>query len=93
MYGNQAAWTTLTKTATKGATSITVKGNVSAWPIGGTIAISSTDYDYRQAEEGVITSVTAGNSWGHFSPSNIKYFSLPIIFQAMVSQPYSSVHP
>ncbi len=60
MYGNQKGWTTLNQTALKGTNSITVKGDVSAWPIGSTIAISSTDYDYRQAEQRIITAVVKG---------------------------------
>lgn len=61
MYGGQVAWTKLKKTANKGSTSLTLQGDVSAWPVGGTIAISSTDYEYTQAEQRVITSVSKGD--------------------------------
>lgn len=61
MYGNQKAWTRLTQTAKKGATSITLSGDVSAWPVGGTVALASTDYDYRQSETRLITKVKKGN--------------------------------
>lgn len=61
MYRNQRGWTTLAKTAKKGTSTITVKGDVSAWPVGGRIAIASTDYDYKQAEERTIKSVKSGH--------------------------------
>lgn len=73
MYKNQKGWTTLTKTAKKGAKSITVKGDVSAWPVGGSIALSSTDYEYGQAEQRVITAVTKGAVYFSIKP----VFSLP----------------
>ncbi|CAI5519905.1 unnamed protein product [Closterium sp. Naga37s-1] len=60
MYGNAPSWTTLAATAAAGATSIRVKGDVTAWPVGGVIAIASTDFDRYQAENFTITSVTAG---------------------------------
>ena len=66
MYGNQASWTTLTATALKGSKSISVSGDVSAWPVGGTVAIASTDYDYKQSETRVITKVTKGGDLGCF---------------------------
>ena len=77
MYGNQLAWTTLTATAKRGTTSLTVKGDVSAWPVGGRVAISSTDYEYTQAEERVITSVTKG---GSFTPRIGLKRSSPLFF-------------
>ncbi|GJP48394.1 hypothetical protein CLOM_g7684 [Closterium sp. NIES-68] len=60
MYGNAPAWTTLAATANKGARAIRVKGDVSAWPVGGVIAIASTDFDRYQAENFTITSVARG---------------------------------
>ncbi|CAI7747644.1 unnamed protein product [Closterium sp. NIES-54] len=60
MYGNAPSWTTLAATAAAGATSIRVKGDVTAWPVGGVIAIASTDFDRYQAENFTITSVAAG---------------------------------
>eukprot|EP00271_Cylindrocystis_brebissonii_P003827 TRINITY_DN1506_c0_g1_i1.p1 TRINITY_DN1506_c0_g1~~TRINITY_DN1506_c0_g1_i1.p1 ORF type:complete len:1128 (+),score=190.93 TRINITY_DN1506_c0_g1_i1:577-3960(+) len=62
MYGGQAAWTTLTATAPVGATTITVQGNVAAWPVGGEIAIASTDFDYKQAERRKITAISLGGT-------------------------------
>jgi len=35
-----------------------VKGRVDAWPLGGEVALASTDFDYTQAERRRITSVT-----------------------------------
>eukprot|EP00897_Mesotaenium_endlicherianum_P004217 jgi/Mesen1/3823/ME000207S02832 len=60
MYGNQLGWTKLAKTAPVGAMQITVKGDVSKWPVGGKIAIASTDFDRKQAENFTITAVAAG---------------------------------
>eukprot|EP00271_Cylindrocystis_brebissonii_P022455 TRINITY_DN8652_c0_g1_i1.p1 TRINITY_DN8652_c0_g1~~TRINITY_DN8652_c0_g1_i1.p1 ORF type:complete len:1139 (-),score=148.93 TRINITY_DN8652_c0_g1_i1:828-4244(-) len=53
-------WTRLSKTAQVGDTDIVV-GDPGAgkWPLGGVIAISSTDYDYKQAEEFTIVSILA----------------------------------
>lgn len=62
MYGNQKSWTVLKQTAWAGAYSIYVTGNVTSWPVGGTIAIASTDFDYKQAETRIITAVYGG--WG-----------------------------
>lgn len=50
----------LTKTAKKGDYQIQVSGDVSAWPVGGRIAIASTDYNYRQAEDRKITYIKKG---------------------------------
>ncbi|CAI5468223.1 unnamed protein product [Closterium sp. Yama58-4] len=60
MYGNAPAWTTLAATAPAGARAIRVKGDVSAWPVGGVIAITSTDFDRYQAENFTIRSVARG---------------------------------
>ncbi|CAI7853640.1 unnamed protein product [Closterium sp. NIES-54] len=60
MYGNAPAWTTLAATANQGARAIRVKGDVSAWPVGGVIAITSTDFDRYQAENFTIRSVARG---------------------------------
>ena len=69
MYGNQEAWTTLTKTAAAGSKMLTVKGDVSKWPVNGNIAIASTDYDYTQAEERVIKAISYGKglSWSSYN--------------------------
>ncbi|CAI5505871.1 unnamed protein product, partial [Closterium sp. Naga37s-1] len=52
------SWCQLTKTAPAGATSLLVGADVSAWPVGGLIAVSSTDYSTDQAEDVTITAVT-----------------------------------
>lgn len=60
MYGNANAWTVLKKTANRGANTILVGGDVTKWPVGSQIAIASTDYSYRQAEQRKITFTKKG---------------------------------
>ncbi len=60
MYKNQRTWGILTKTAKKGDNVIQVSGDVSAWPVGGRVAIASTDYNFRQAEDRKITFTKKG---------------------------------
>ena len=54
------SWTRLAQTAAVGAKTITVSDS-SGWKVGDAIAIASTDYDARQAEEFTVTAI-AGNS-------------------------------
>ena len=63
MYGNAAPWSQLAVKAAVGASSITLRDNVGQWPVGGTIAIASTDFDMNQAETRVITAVRR-SKWG-----------------------------
>ena len=49
------SWTRIGMTAYAGASSLLVVDDVSAWPVGGTVAIASTDIDLNQAETAVIT--------------------------------------
>ncbi|GAQ83731.1 hypothetical protein KFL_001590190 [Klebsormidium nitens] len=53
-------WVHLSATARKNATSIQVDTDVSKWPIGGRVAIASTDYDMEQAETVTIANITSG---------------------------------
>ncbi|GJP29908.1 hypothetical protein CLOM_g20367 [Closterium sp. NIES-68] len=52
------SWCQLARTAPAGTASLLVDADVSAWPVGGLIAVSSTDYNAEQAEELSITAVT-----------------------------------
>jgi hypothetical protein len=54
------SWVHLSATARVNATSIQVDADVSSWPVGGRVAIASTDYKMDQAETVVISDVTAG---------------------------------
>ena len=63
MYGNAASWSQLAVKAVVGASSITLRDKVAPWPVGGTIAIASTDFDMNQAETRVITAVRR-SKWG-----------------------------
>ena len=74
MYKNQRPWAMLTNTARKGTHSILVSGDVSGWPVGGKIAMASTDYDGNQAETRVIIKLTKGSPLLYFD------FSLAIVF-------------
>lgn len=51
-------WTKLNQTAPVGATSIELN-DVTGWEVGDTIILAPTDYDFRQAEERVITGISA----------------------------------
>ena len=53
----RVSWTQLGATATKGATQLQLKENAN-WQAGDRIVIASTDFDYEQAEEQVISSVS-----------------------------------
>lgn len=63
MYGNAVSWSQLAVKAVVGASSITLRDEVGSWPVGGTIAIASTDFDMNQAETRVITAVHR-SKWG-----------------------------
>lgn len=54
------SWVHLSATARVNATSIQVDADVSSWPVGGRVAIASTDYSMEQAETVVISNVMAG---------------------------------
>jgi cell surface hyaluronidase len=54
------AWTRLNETATVGATTLNLETSV-GWKVGDKLALASTDYDPKQAEEVVITAVS-GNT-------------------------------
>lgn len=58
MHGvdDRTEWTVLTQNAKKNDTQITVE-DATGWQVGDTIALASTDYDHRQAEERTITGV------------------------------------
>ena len=62
MYGNAPGWTTLAVTAPAGARQIVVRGDVTAWPVGGEIALASTDFDRTQAERRRIAGVKKGRA-------------------------------
>jgi hypothetical protein len=66
-------WTKLSATVAVGATSLTVVDSVLDWSVGATIVITPTEYDSRQREEVVISSVTAG-----LSGSTVITFSPPL---------------
>lgn len=66
---SNTSWTRLSKTAAKGATSLTLEKNVD-WKAGDRIVIASTDYDAHQAEELTITAVN--DSTVSFTPA-LKY--------------------
>ena len=55
----RVSWTRLGATAEKGATQIRL-AEASDWRVGETIVIASTDYDFKQAEERVITALRDG---------------------------------
>ncbi|CAI5467409.1 unnamed protein product [Closterium sp. Yama58-4] len=52
------SWCQLARTAPAGATSLLVDADVSGWPVGGLIAVSSTDYSTDQAEDMSITAAS-----------------------------------
>jgi len=61
IHGQQVntPWTTLASTASAGATSIVVNGDVHTdWQVGDNIVIASTDFDHKQAEEVTISSLS-----------------------------------
>jgi hypothetical protein len=60
------AWVRITKTAFVGDTTLSVDQDVSAWPVGGDLVISSTDYDPNQAERLKITGVSNGDNYPLF---------------------------
>eukprot|EP00271_Cylindrocystis_brebissonii_P014265 TRINITY_DN35570_c0_g1_i1.p1 TRINITY_DN35570_c0_g1~~TRINITY_DN35570_c0_g1_i1.p1 ORF type:complete len:1629 (-),score=236.92 TRINITY_DN35570_c0_g1_i1:1352-6238(-) len=87
-------WCRLIANALYNTTTITVDDvGAASWPVGSTIVISSTDYDYDQAEQVVITKVVKGTNSVNLTFSQpLKYMhwgnpgSLPDGFGGFVDQ-------
>ncbi|CAI5467058.1 unnamed protein product [Closterium sp. Yama58-4] len=60
------AWVRLARTVAPGDKFVVVDGDVTQWPVGGTVAVASTSANMNEAETGVITYVAPMPSGGGF---------------------------